>query len=149
MYPYRITHNLKHMKSLIWLYLRNLSACYNINNRYLAITHDETKAVAIPDDESKTCKKANGQFCILNTPLLSLVNPPACITAFYAKDKASIQKRCSLQIRKASSVSIPTSITPHIWVITSPTAAVPSGITFICPGEAPRSIIPQTPIHIL
>ena len=26
---------------------------------------------------------------------------------------------------------------------------MPSGITLICPGEVPRSIIPQTPIHIL
>ena len=26
---------------------------------------------------------------------------------------------------------------------------MPSGITLICPGEAPRSIIPQMPIHIL
>ena len=34
-------------------------------------------------------------------------------------------------------------------MITSPTTAVPSGITLICPGEAPRSVIPQTPIHVL
>ena len=51
--------------------------------------------------------------------------------------------------KESSSVSIPTSITPNVWVITSPTAAVPSGITLIFPGAAPRSIIPQTPIHIL
>ena len=57
--------------------------------------------------------------------------------------------RCSLQIRKASSVSIPTSIAPNVWIITSPMAAVPSGITLICPGEASRSVIPQTPIHVL
>ena len=71
------------------------------------------------------------------------------ILALYTKDKASIKRRCSLQIRKASSVSIPTSITPNVWVITSPTTVVSSGITHICPGEAPRSIIPQMPIHIL
>ena len=67
----------------------------------------------------------------------------------YTKDKASIQKRCSLQIRNASSISIPTSIAPNVLIITSSTAAVPSGITLICPGEAPRSVIPQTPIHVL
>ena len=62
---------------------------------------------------------------------------------------ASVKKRCSLQIRKASSVNIPTSITPNVRIITSPPTAVPSGILLICPREAPRSIIPQTPIHIL
>ena len=50
---------------------------------------------------------------------------------------------------KASSISIPTSIAPNVWIITSPTTVVPSSITLICPGEAPRSVIPQTPIHIL
>ena len=97
----------------------------------------------------KTCQKTNRQFCSLNKPLLPLTNPPTCISALYAKDIASIKKRCSLQIREASSVSILTSITPNVWIITSPTTAVPSGITLICPGEAPRSIIPHTPIHIL
>ena len=127
----------------------NFSAHYNINNRYLGITHDETKAGEISEDQFKTCQKANRQFCSLNTPLLPLANPPTCISALYAKDKASIKRRCSLQIRKTSSVSIPTYITPNVWVITSPPTTVPSGIMLICLGEAPRSIIPQTPIHVL
>ena len=97
----------------------------------------------------KTCQEANGQFCSLNMPLLPLANPPTCVSALYAKDKASIQKRCSLQIRKVNSISILTSVAPNVLIITSPTAAVPSGITLMCPGEAPRSVIPQTPIHIL
>ena len=111
--------------------------------------HDETKAVKISDDQFKTCQKANRQFCSLNTPLLPLANPPTCIPALYAKDKASIKKRCSLQTRKASSVSIQTSIAPNVWIIISPITAVQSGITLICPGEAPRSITQQTPIHAL
>ena len=129
----------------------NFSACYNIHNRYLGITHDETMPMEISEDQFKTCQKAIGQFCNLNTSLLPLSthHPPTCVSALYAKDKASIQKKCSLQIRKASSISIPISIAPNVWIITSPMAAVPSGITLICPGEAPRSVIPQTPIHIL
>ena len=95
-------------------------------------------------EQFKTCQKANRQFCILNTPLLPLANPPTCVSALYAKDKDSIQRRCSLQIKKASSISIPTSIAPNVWIITSPTTAVPSRITLICPGEAPRSVKPQT-----
>ena len=116
---------------------RNLSAHYSIQNRYLGITHDETNAVEISEDQFKKCQKANGQFCKLNMLLLPLANPPICISASYAKDKVSIHKRCSLQIRKASSVSIPTSIAPNIWIMTSLTAAVPSGITLIFPGKHP------------
>ena len=127
----------------------NFSACYNINNRYLGIMHDETKAVEISEDQFKTCQKANRQFWSLNTPLLPLANPSSCILTFYAKDKASIKRRCSLQIRKASSVSIPTSNAPNVWVITSPPAVVSSGIMLICPGDAPRTVLPQTPIYIL
>ena len=64
-------------------------------------------------------------------------------------NKDSIQKRCSLQIKKASSISIPASKASNVWIITSPTTAVPSRITLICPGEAPRSLTPWTPINIL
>ena len=126
----------------------NFQACYSINNRHLGIMHDETKAVEISKEQIKTCHKANGQFCSLNTPLLPLTNPPTCISAFYAKDKANIKKRCSLQIRKASSVSIPTSVAPNAWIITSPIAAVQSGITHIFPGETPRSIIPHPSTYL-
>ena len=38
---------------------RNFSACYNINNRYLGIMHDETKAVEISEEQFNTCQKAN------------------------------------------------------------------------------------------
>ena len=129
--------------------LRTFSAHYSINNRYLGIMHFETKAVEISEDQFKSCQQANRQFCSLNRPLLPLTNPPMCISTLYAKDTASIRIRSSLQIKKTSSVSIPMSIAPNVWVITSPPTAVSSGVMFICPGEAPRSIIPQTPIHIL
>ena len=92
----------------------NFSAHYSINNRYLGIMHDETKTVENSEDQFKTCQKANGQCCSLNTPHLPLANPPTCVSALYAKDKASIQERCSLQISKASSVGIPPSIPPDV-----------------------------------
>ena len=81
---------------------------------------------------SKHAKRPMDNFFSLNTPLLPLANPPTCVSALYAKDKDSIQKRCSLQIRKASSKIITTSIGPNVWMITSLTTAVPSGITLIC-----------------
>ena len=122
--------------------------CHDIQNKNFGIMLDEISTVKISEDQFKTCQKANRQFCILNTPLLPLANPPTCVSAVYAKDKDCIQKGCSLQIKKASSISILTSIAPNVWIITSPMSAVPSIITLICPGEAPRSVTPQMPIHI-
>ena len=127
----------------------NYSLCYDIGNKYLGITLDETRAIEILEDQFQACKRANGQFCILSAPLLPLANLPTCLSSLYAKGKNSNQKRCSLQVKKANSVSKPTSIVPNVWIITSSPAAAPARITLICPGEAPRVITPQTPIHIL
>ena len=96
------------------------SAHYSIQNIYLGIMYNEMSAVEISEHQFKTCQKANGKFCNLSTLLLPLANPPICVSALHAKDKAIIQKRCSLHIRKASSISIPTYIAPNIWIITSP-----------------------------
>ena len=71
---------------------RNFSACYNINNRYLGITYDETKAVEISEKQFNTCQKSNRQFSSLNTPLQPLVSPPSCIAPLYTKVKAGIEK---------------------------------------------------------
>ena len=51
--------------------------------------------------------------------------------------------------QKANSISMPTSIAPNVWIITSLPAVAPAGITLICPGEAHRVFTPQTPIHVL
>ena len=123
----------------------NFSAWYNINSKYLGITYDETKVVEILDQQFNICQKANGQFCNINGPLQLLANPPSCIAAIYASNKARVKTRCSLQIRKANTVSIPTPIAPNVWILTSAS----TGIMLICPEEAPRFIKIQTPIHIL
>ena len=65
------------------------------------------------------------------------------------QNKAEIEKRCSLQIRNVNSATIPTLIAPNVWILTSGPTAVLTGITLICPDEAPRFIKTQTPIHIL
>ena len=110
---------------------RKFSACYDIQNKYLGIMLDKSSTVEILDYQFKTCQMANRQFCILIMLLLPLANPPTSVSALYAKDKDSIQRRCSLQIKKAGSISILTSIAPNVWIITSPTTAVPSRITLI------------------
>ena len=127
----------------------NYSLCYDIGHKYLGITLDKTTPIEILKDQFQTCKSANGQVCILNAPLIPLANPPTCLSSLYAKNKNSIQKRCSLQVKKSNSASIPTSIAPNVWIITSSQAAAPAAITHICPGEAPRVIMPQMPIYIL
>ena len=71
------------------------------------------------------------------------------LSSLYTKEKNSIQKKCSLQVKKANSISIPTCIAPNVWITTSLPAAAPAGIMLICPGEASRVLKPQTPIHIL
>ena len=63
------------------------------------------------------CQEANGQFCTIPTPFQPLGNPPSCITAFYAKNTASISARCSLQIRKFSDVSMPSQLAPNVWIL--------------------------------
>ena len=95
----------------------NYSLSYDTDNKYLGITLDETSAIEILEDQFWTCKRVHRQLCILNTPPLPLANPPTCSSSLYTKDKSSNQKSCSLQVKKANSISIPTSITPNVWVI--------------------------------
>ena len=59
-----------------------------------------------------TCQQANGQFCHISTPFQPLANPPTCIAALYAKSKASITSKCSLQLGKTTTTTLPTQITP-------------------------------------
>ena len=127
----------------------NFTAQYNVNSNYLRVTQDKTMAVEISQHQFSICQKANGQFCNINAPLQPLANPPSCITALYAKNAASITTRCSLQVRKAQSLSIPSSVAPNVWILTSAPSTVTTGITLICPGETTKFIKLQKPIHIL
>ena len=127
----------------------NFTAQYDVNTHYLGITLDKTMAVEISQHQFSICHKANGQFCNINTPPQLLANPPSCIIALYAKNAASITTRCSLQIRKAQSISIPLSIAPNVWILTSAPSAVTTRITLTCPGKTTKFIKVQKPIHIL
>ena len=73
----------------------NLSSQYKINQKYIGVTYDETKAVAFMDQQCRACKHANGQFCRINSPFQSLRNPPLCITALYARNNQAIKEQCS------------------------------------------------------
>ena len=97
-------------------------------------------AVEISDKQYSTCKEANGKFCSIYTPFQPLVNPPSCITALYSKNTTSIAARCSLQVRKAQTISIPMLIAPNLWLLTSAPSTVTTGITLVCP-EGPTELI--------
>ena len=121
----------------------NLSSHHNMDTKYLDITYDETRAMEILEQQFITYQQANGQFCSINTPLQPLANPPSCFAAIYAKNKAGIKKRCSLQIRNMNSATVPTPIAPNIRILTSAPKSVSTGIMLICPDEAPRFIKTQ------
>ena len=97
----------------------------------------------------EVCKQANGQFCHISTPFEPLANPPTCIAALYAKSKANIESKCSLQLHIASATPLPTQITPDVWILTTPTSAPTDTINLICP-EKPMETIPiRQPLHVL
>ena len=48
----------------------NLSTQYDIDTKYLGMSHDETKAIEISEQQFTTCQWANGQFCKIEAPLL-------------------------------------------------------------------------------
>ena len=64
----------------------NYSMRYTMDNKYLGITYDRTKAMDISEDQFKLCKEANGQFCPLMTPLQPLTKPHSCVAALYTKN---------------------------------------------------------------
>ena len=107
-------------------------------------------AVEISQHQFNVCQTANGQFCNVCAPLQLLANPPSFITALYTKNTASIYTRCPLQVRKVQRISIPLSIAPNVWILTSASSTItPPGITLICPGETTKFITVQKPIHVL
>ena len=127
----------------------NLSACYDIDTKYLGISYDETKAIEISEQQFTTCQQVIGKFCNIDTSLQSLTNAPSCITAIYTKDKAKTEHWCSLQIRNTCSATIPTPITSNLDILPSATKLDPARVTLICPDKATKSIKVQIPIHVL
>ena len=128
---------------------RNYSAHYDINTRYFRVTKDATMGVELSTAQFQTCQQANGQFYHISTPFQPLANPPTCIAALYAKSKASMASKCSLQLCKTTTTALPTQITPDVWILTTPVTAPVSTITLICPEKTMEMIAIWQPIHIL
>ena len=90
-------------------------------------------AVEILDKQYGTCKAASRQFCNIYTLFKPLANPHTCIMALYSKNAASIAARCSLEVRKAQTISMPMSIAPILWLLTSAPSTVMTGINLCLP----------------
>ena len=127
----------------------NLSAQYKINHRYIGVTYDETKAVAIMDQQYIACPHANGQFCRINAPFQPLMTPPSCITALYAKNDQAIREQCSLSISHALHTFMPVAVASNLWVIPSNPETLGSKVMIICPDKATNTVPLQQPFKIL
>ena len=66
-----------------------------------------------------------------------------------SRNTANIAARCSLQVRKAPTISIPTPIAPNVWLTTSALSTVMIGMTLVCPKGPTKLITLWKPIHIL
>ena len=127
----------------------NYSAHYDINTRYFGVTKDATMGLELSTTQFQTCQQANGQFCHISTPFQPLANPPMCIAALYAKSKASITSKCSLQLHKTTPTALPTQITPDVWILTTPAMAPVDTITLTCPEKPMETIAIQQLLHVL
>ena len=127
----------------------NYSTCYDINTRYFGITKDTTMGLELSTKQFQTCQQANGQFCHISTPFQPLANPPTCIAALYAKSKASITSKCSLQLLKTTTTTLPTQITPDVWILTTPATTPVNTITLICLEKPMETIVIGQLLHVL
>ena len=128
---------------------RNYSAHYDIKTRYFGVTKDATMGLELSTAQFLTCQQAKGQFCHISTPFQPLANPPTCTAALYAKSKASITSKCSLQLCKTTTTTLPTQITPDVWILTTPVTAPVNMITLICPEKPMETIAIWQPLHVL
>ena len=46
-------------------------------------------------------------------------------------------------------MSIPSQLTPNVWILTTPPSATITAITLICPGQTSKFVTIQKPIHLL
>ena len=103
----------------------------------------------IPEEQFKLCKKANGQFCPLLTPLQPLTNPPSCVAALYTKNSREINRLCELTAKVQPEIYLPILLAPNVWAIISSPFKQQLPVTVICPTKPATSIHISPPIHVL
>ena len=122
---------------------------YTMDNKYLGVTYDRAKAMDIPEDQFKLCKKANGQFCPLTTPLQPLMNPPSFVADLYTKNSREIDHLCELTNKTQPELYLPIPLASNVWAIISSPFKQQPPVTVICPMKPAMSIHISPPIHIL
>ena len=127
----------------------NYSAHYDVNTRYFGVTKDATMGLKLSTMQLEVCQQANGQFCHISTPFQPLANPPTCIAALYTKSEADIKSKCSLQLCKAATTSLPTQITPNVWILATQTSAPTDIVSLICPEKPMKTIPIRQLLHVL
>ena len=127
----------------------NYSMRYTMDNKYLGITYDRTKAMDIQEDQFKLCKEANGQFCPLTTPLQPLTNPPLCVAALYTENSQEINRLCELSTKTQPELYLPIPLASNVWAIISSPFKQQSPVTVICPTKPTMSVRISPPIHVL
>ena len=138
-----------HQVFTLYIPYGNYSAYYNIDIRYFGVTKDATMGVELSPTQFQICQQTNGQFCHISMPFQPLANPPTCIAALYTKSEAGIVSKCSLQLCKTTTTTLPTQITPDVWILTTLATAPINTITLICPEKPMEMIAIWQPIHIL
>ena len=87
---------------------------------------------------------------LMSLPLFNHLQTHHPVSQLYkTKNAHSISAQCSLQIRKTQDIYTPSQLAPNIWILTTPTSAITTAVTLICPGETTKSITIKKPIHIL
>ena len=122
---------------------------YTMETKYLGVTYDGTKAMDISEEQFKLCRKANGQFCLLSTPLQPLTNPPSCVAALYTKNSRKIDCLCELTTKAQPEIYLPIPLAPNVWAIISSPFKQQLPVTVICPTKPAISIHISPPIHVL
>ena len=95
----------------------NYSMKYTMVTKYLGVTYDRIKAMDIPEEQFKSCKEANGQFCPLMTPLQPLTNPASCVAALYTKNSREINCLCELTTKAQPELYLPIPLASNVWAI--------------------------------
>ena len=127
----------------------NYSMRYTMETKYLGVTYDRTKAMNIPEEQFKSCKEANGQFCPLSTPLQPLTNPPLCVAALYTKNSKENDRLCELTTKAQPELYLPIPLRLNVCTIISSPFKQQLPVTVICPTRPATSIHISPPIHVL
>ena len=122
---------------------------YTLDTKYLGVTYDRTKAMDIPEEQFKSYKEANRQFCPLTTPLQTLTNPPSYVTAPYTKNSREIDRLCELTTKAQPELYLPIPLTSNVWAIISSPFKQQPPVTVICPTRPATLIHISPPIHVL